>query len=271
MSNPLLNESTFSRGSLGADAASMTVAGTANKALMFLFVAIVAAAVVWLQLSPLIEVVPQAEQAVEATGDAAANAIESLVRVPAETYTYLMVGCIGGLIVAIVTIFAQHLAWLTGWFYAALEGVALGALSVVFEAAYPGIVASAVGLTLGLFVVAFLLYGLRIVTVGPTFTTGVVVATVGVALYYLVAMFAGAFGYQVPLIHDTGWAGIAFSGFVVLLATANLLLDFDQIERGSLSGAPKYMEWYGAFTLLVTLVWLYIEVLRLLAKLRSSD
>ena len=153
--------------------------------------------------------------------------------------------------------------------YAAFEGLLLGGLSLVFEARYPGIVINAVGLTLGTLAVLLLAYSSGLIRPSENFKLGVVAATGAVALLYFVSMVMGFFGKTIPFIHDSGPIGIGFSLFVVGLAALNLVLDFDFIERGAAMGAPKYMEWFGAFGLLVTLVWLYVEILRLLAKLQD--
>ena len=176
---------------------------------------------------------------------------------------------VGGLIAALVTVFKPTAAPITTPLYAAFEGLLLGGLSLVFEARYPGIVINAVGLTFGTLAVLLLAYSSGLIRPSENFKLGVVAATGAVALLYLVSMVLGFFGKTVPFIHDSGPIGIGFSLFVVGLAALNLVLDFDFIERGAAAGAPKYMEWFGAFGLLVTLVWLYIEILRLLAKLQD--
>ena len=155
--------------------------------------------------------------------------------------------------------------------YAALEGVALGGISVVFEARYPGIVSQAVFLTFGTLGALLVAYRTGVIRATENFKLGVVAATGGIALLYLVSFVLGFFGISVPLIHSSGTFGILFSVFVVVIAALNLVLDFDFIEQGVERGAPKHMEWYGAFGLLVTLVWLYLEILHLLAKLQSRQ
>jgi uncharacterized YccA/Bax inhibitor family protein len=155
--------------------------------------------------------------------------------------------------------------------YAVLEGLALGGISAVFEYIYPGIVLQAVTLTMGVLVFMLMLYASGMVTVSEKFKVAVIAATGAIALTYLVTILLGFFGITVPYIHGSGVIGIAFSVFVVVIASLNLLLDFDLIAQNAARGAPKYMEWYCGFGLLVTLVWLYLEVLRLLAKLRGRD
>ena len=155
--------------------------------------------------------------------------------------------------------------------YAALEGLALGGISLAFEARYPGIVMNAVGLTFGTLAALLLAYRSGLVRATENFKLGIFAATGGIALLYLVSMVMGFFGKSIPFIHGSGLIGIGFSVFVVIIASLNLVLDFDFIETASRRGAPKYMEWYGAYGLMVTLVWLYLEILRLLSKINSRD
>jgi len=180
-----------------------------------------------------------------------------------------IVGAVGGLLVAIATVIKRTWAPVTTPLYAALEGLVLGSISVVFETRYPGIVSQAVFLTAG--TLAALLAAYRSGLIRPTenLKLGIVAATGGIALIYVLSMVLGLFGVGIPLIHGSGPIGIAFSVVVVCVAALNLVLDFDFIESGAERGAPKYMEWYAAFGLIVTLVWLYLEILRLLAKLNE--
>ena len=178
-------------------------------------------------------------------------------------------GFIGGFIVAIVTVFKHAWAPYTTPLYAALEGAALGGISFIFEQQYPGIVSQAIFLTFGTLGALLVAYRSGIIKATENFKLGVAAATGGIFLVYLLSFIVGFFGVEVPLIHSSGTFGILFSLFVVVIAALNLVLDFDFIEEGAERGAPKYMEWYGAFGLLVTLIWLYLEILRLLAKLQS--
>ena len=180
-------------------------------------------------------------------------------------------GAVVGLILALITIFKPQVSPYTSPLYAAAEGLFLGTLSAIFEAQYSGIVVQAIGLTFGTLGALLLAYRSGLIKATENFKLGVVAATGGIALLYLVSMVMRMFGYEIPLIHESGLVGIGFSAFVVVIAALNLVLDFDFIESGAQQRAPKYMEWYGAFGLLVTLVWLYIEILRLLAKLNSRD
>jgi uncharacterized YccA/Bax inhibitor family protein len=152
--------------------------------------------------------------------------------------------------------------------YAALEGLALGGISALFEARYPGISVQAVMLTFGVFAALLFAYTSRLIRPSENFKLGVVAATGGIALVYLVSIGLSFFGITIPFLHDSGPIGILVSVVIVVIAALNLVLDFDFIETGVARGAPRYMEWYAAFGLLVTLVWLYLEMLRLLSKLR---
>ncbi|HVF31693.1 MAG TPA: Bax inhibitor-1/YccA family protein [Acidimicrobiales bacterium] len=171
--------------------------------------------------------------------------------------------------VAMVTIFKPRVSPYTAPAYAALEGLVLGAISALYEARYQGIVLQAVMLTGAVFAIMLALYSKRIVKVDDRLRRGIVAATGAVFVVYLISMVMRLFGAEVPFIHEASPVGILFSLVVVGIASANLLLDFDLIEKGVENGAPKWMEWYAAFGLLVTLVWLYLELLRLLSKLRS--
>ncbi len=171
--------------------------------------------------------------------------------------------------VALLTIFKPKLSPYTAPVYAALEGLVLGAISHLYEARYQGIVLQAVMLTGGVFVIMLGLYSKRIIKVDDRLRKGIFAATGAVMVVYLISMVMRLFGAEIPFIHEASPLGILFSLVVVGIASANLLLDFDLIEKGVENGAPKWMEWYAAFGLLVTLVWLYLELLRLLSKLRS--
>ena len=184
----------------------------------------------------------------------------------------IMTGAIGGLIVAIVIIFKKEWSAYLAPLYALLEGLAIGAISAVYNDAFaakaPNIVINAVGLTLGVAIAMYLLYSFKIIKATEKFKSIVITATMGIAIFYVIVMVLRMFGYDnMPFLHEGSLLGIGFSLFVVAIASLNLILDFDMIEKGVEMGAPKYMEWYGAFGLLVTLVWLYLEILRLLSKI----
>ena len=188
---------------------------------------------------------------------------------PAVVMPWVFGGLIGGFIVALITVFKKQWAVLTAPIYSLLEGLALGGISAIFEARFPGIVIQAVGLTFGTLFCLLMAYKSGMIKVTENFKLGVVAATGAIALFYVVSLLLGMFGISIPFIHGSGIIGIGFSLFVVAIAALNLVLDFDFIENGAARGAPQYMEWYAAFGLIVTLVWLYIEILRLLSKLRS--
>ena len=194
------------------------------------------------------------------------------------TYTnaimdYILVGFIGGFVVALVTIFKKSWSPVTVPIYAVLEGLALGGISKMYADAFePGIVPQAIMLTLGILFALLFAYKTKIIRATENFKLGVFAATAGIGIVYLVSFFMGMFGSGgLPVMDPTNfsWFSIGFSLFVVIIASLNLVMDFDFIENGAANGAPKYMEWYGAFGLLVTLIWLYLEILRLLAKLSS--
>jgi uncharacterized YccA/Bax inhibitor family protein len=181
----------------------------------------------------------------------------------------MWIGLIGGLLFAVATMFKPQWAHITAPAYAFLEGMFLGGISAYFEGMYPGIVLPAVVLTMGILVGMLVTYRAGLIPVTQKFRIGVISATGGVAVFYLISIVLGFFGVSIPFVHGGGVMGIGFSLIVIVIATLNLVLDFDLIARLSASGAPRKMEWYGAFSLMVTLVWLYIEILRLLAKTRD--
>jgi len=174
-----------------------------------------------------------------------------------------------GFVIALFTIFRPKNASYTAPAYAAIEGVALGAITMVFESQYPGIGIQAIGLTFGILASLLFCYKSGIIKPTENFRLMIFSATMGIFLLYLISFIMSFFGNSIGFIHSNGLFGIGFSLFVVGIAALNLVLDFDFIEEGSEAGLPKYMEWYGAFSLMVTLVWLYLEILRLLAKIRS--
>ncbi len=244
--NPVLNERTFTTpGYISADRA-MTMQGTVNKTGILLVLVIAGAFWPWRLFF-------------ENPGN------------PGVVSSWIMVGVFGGFILALVTAFKQEWAPVTAPIYAVLEGLFLGGVSAIAEAAYPGIAIQAVGLTFGTCIALMAAYSSGVIKVTEKFKLGVVAATGGIALVYLASLILGLFGVRVPMIYDNGLVGIGFSVVVVIIAALNLVLDFDFIESSVRRGLPKHMEWYGAFSLMVTLIWLYIEILRLLIKLRSRD
>ncbi|MYL20418.1 hypothetical protein GLW04_10995 [Halobacillus litoralis] len=186
----------------------------------------------------------------------------------ADVTMMMLIGALGGLVFALVTAFIPKAAPVTAPIYAALEGFLIGGLSAYAEGAYSGIVIQAVSLTLAVMAALLFLYAARIIKVTRNFRLMVVSATLGIFLVYLVQFILQFFGMEVPYLHSSGPIGIGISLFITAIAALNLVLDFDFIEQGVDRGAPKHMEWYGAFGLIVTLVWLYIEILRLLQKIR---
>lgn len=187
----------------------------------------------------------------------------------------ILIGAFGGLGVAIVLAFKKEWSPYLAPAYALLEGLFVGAISAYYNYAFaeqaPNIVINAVGLTFGTAIAMYLLYSFKIIRATEKFKAIVITATAGIAIFYLLTWVLGFFGINFPFLHEGSAMGIGFSVLVVGLAALNLILDFDMIEKGSELGAPKYMEWYGAFGLLVTIVWLYLEILRLLSKISSRN
>jgi len=190
---------------------------------------------------------------------------------PALRGPLMLVGLIGGFIACLVGIFKPTTSPVAAPVYALLEGLALGAISQVMQQRYPGIVVNAMLLTFGVLGLMLMLYTSRTIRVTDRLVKGVFAATAAVALVYLVDIVMNMFGARMPLIHETGWLGIGISLVIVGIAAFNLLIDFAVIEDNVNRSSPRYMEWYCGMALLVTLVWLYLELLRLLAKLRGRD
>jgi uncharacterized YccA/Bax inhibitor family protein len=190
-----------------------------------------------------------------------------------DVSVYMWGGAIGGLIIALIIVFKQQWApWLAP-VYGLCQGLFVGAISAYYNEAFaeiaPSIIMQAVGLTFGTIIAMYFLYQARIIKATQRFKTIVIMATLGIAIFYLIAFLLRLANVQIAFIHEGSTIGIIFSLAIVALAALNLILDFDMIENGATMGAPKYMEWYGAFGLLVTIVWLYLEILRLLGKLNS--
>ena len=186
---------------------------------------------------------------------------------PAAAVPWLWGGLIGGLVLAFVTIFKKTWAPVTAPLYALAEGLAIGAISCLLNQRFPGIAIQAAGLTFGVLLAMLVAYKVRLIRVTARFRSGVIAATGGIFLFYMLTWVLRLFGVNLGIVQSAGLLGIGFSLFVVVIAALNLVLDFDFIEAAAAQGAPRYMEWYGAFALMVTLVWLYIEILRLLSKL----
>jgi uncharacterized YccA/Bax inhibitor family protein len=250
-SNPALGANTFRNipGTLNGGAidasARMTVNGTINKTGILLLCAMATAAWTW---------------------NSFLQTRELSVAGP-----LVMVGALGGFIVAMVTTFKKEWSPVTAPIYALLEGLVLGGLSAVFDLKYPGIAMEAVGLTFGTLFVLLVAYRSGLIKVTQKFRLGVVAATGGIMLFYFLEIVLGFFGVNFTTVNGPSLVGIGFSFFVVIIAALNLVLDFDFVEQGVSYGVPKYMEWYAAFGIMVTLVWLYLEILRLLSKMRSRN
>jgi len=242
--NPALNERIFvDAGRENTSSETMTIEGTVNKTAILGAIVFLCAGVTWNFYTQ--------------THDF------SLIG------PYVMGGSIAGFVVSLIIIFKKTTAPYLSPVYAALQGIALGGISAFMEGIYPGIVLQAIGLTFGILLSLLAIYKLGIIKATENFKLIVASATAGIAVLYLVSFIGGFFDFQIPFIHESSPIGIGFSVFVVIIAALNLVMDFDFIENGAASNAPKYMEWYGAFGLMVTLIWLYLEILRLLSKLRE--
>jgi len=242
--NPSLNENVFTQNLAAQSTEVMTIRGTVNK-FGFLFAMVLASAVfTW---------------HVYAQG--------------ADVSAYLWGGAIGGLVIALVIIFKREWSPFLAPAYGLAEGLFVGAISAYFNDVFaekqPYLVMQAVGLTFGVVIAMLILYKLRIIRATETFKSVVITATMGIAIFYLMTIALRFFSIDIPFVHEGSITGIIFSLAVVSIAALNLILDFDKIETGSQQGVAKYMEWYCAFGLLVTIVWLYLEILRLLAKVNS--
>ncbi len=243
-SNPAFREKTWSQAGTNVGGATMTLNGTAVKAGVLGALLVGSAAWPWHMFF---------------TSNAPVSAL----------MPYVLVGTIGGFIVAMLTIFKQTWAPVTSPIYAVLEGLALGGISAIYEYQYPGVAIQGIALSFAVLGAFLLAYSTKVVRPSQNFLQGVGMATGGIAIYYVIAMVMSMFGMHAPMMWDSGWLSIGFSLFVVAIASLNLFIDFNFIELNVEQGAPKYMEWYGAFGIMLTMVWLYLEVLRLLSKLRS--
>jgi uncharacterized YccA/Bax inhibitor family protein len=240
-SNPVLKESAFSGQAITGEA--MTIQGTVNKTGLLLLFVVVAAAWTW--------------------GLSHSDT-------PEAAYPWMIGGIFGGLVVGFLTIIKKNWAPITAPIYALLEGLFLGGISAVFNRSYPGIAMQAITLTFGVMFVMLLAYKFQIIRATRGFKLGVIAATGGIAVVYLVNMIMSLFFHtQMSFLYAATPLGIGISLFVVIIAALNLILDFDMIETAARMGAPKYMEWYGGFGMMVTLIWLYLEILRLLGKVRQ--
>jgi uncharacterized YccA/Bax inhibitor family protein len=238
--NPVLSEKRFENihSQAGVFSQPMTLSGTINKTLILFLLLLITGSLSW-----------------RLTLNASINPL-----------ILIWGGAIGGLIVAFITVFKPERSPITAPVYALLEGLFVGSISAMYSQFYSGIVIQAVGLTLSIMFVMLLLYRTGVIKATPKFTKGIVIATGGVALFYILNLIAGMFGGGVDFFR-LGTMGIVISLVIIVIAALNLILDFDMIEKGVLTGQPKYVEWFAGFGLMVTLVWLYLEILRLLALL----
>ncbi len=248
--NPTLTEKMFNK-SLHTDAAAqgvMSVRGTINKFGFLMLMVIGAASYTWYLFDQLNE---------------------------GLMMTLMIVGIVGALITGIVIAFKPNWAQYLAPAYGILQGFFIGGISAILNAAfadkYPGLIMQAVGLTFGVAISMFLLYNFRIINPTQRFKSIVISATMGIAVFYLITLVLNLFGVNMSFMYDSSWLSIGISLFIVIIAALNLILDFERIEMGAEMGAPKFMEWYGAFGLMVTIIWLYIEILKLLSKLGSRD
>lgn len=250
-SNPAFASSVFNKVQTGAQTDVMTIEGTINKTGLMFLILVFAAAYTWRKFFGVYNY---------SSPEAAFSAVAP----------WLIGGAIGGFIVAIITVFSPQRSNITAPIYAVFEGLFLGGLSAFFESRFPGLVMRAVALTFGVFFVMLFLFRSGKIRATGKFRMGIMAATGGIALIYFISFIAGMFGASMNFLHGSGLMGIGFSLVVVTIAALNLILDFDFIQQGTSARAPKIMEWYGAFGLMVTLVWLYVEILRLLSKLASN-
>lgn len=239
-SNPALTVKAFSESVAGTDQ-PMTLQGTVNKCAILLALVCVPGFFVW----------------------------QKVMSNPGTAMPWVIGGAIAGFILCLVTCFKSVWAPVTAPLYAVAEGLVLGGISAIYETQFHGIVMQAVLLTIGTLLAMLALYTMRIIQPTQKFMLGVMAATGGIALTYFIGMVLSFFGVKMGFLYGNGMFGIGFSIVVVIVAALNLILDFATIEQGVQNRAPRYMEWYAAFGLLVTLVWLYLEILRLLSKFAS--
>jgi uncharacterized YccA/Bax inhibitor family protein len=239
-SNPTLSPQTFQQ-PVSVGEQRMTIQGAVNKTAILLAICSITAVFTWNRF-----------------GEDARQVVPLMIG-----------GSIGGLIMALITCFKKEWSAATAPIYAVCEGLFIGGISALFNAKWPGIVMQAAMLTFGTLFAMLAAYRSGFIRATEKFKMGVVAATGGICLMYLVGWILSMFGMNMSFLYGNGMLSIGISVVVVVVAALNLVLDFDLIEQGASVGAPKYLEWYSGFSLLVTLVWLYIEILRLLAKLNS--
>nr|WP_238323480.1 Bax inhibitor-1/YccA family protein [Planococcus antarcticus] len=239
--NPSLKTEAFENFKGAGTERKMTIQGTVNKTFILLLLLLVTFVYSWNQF----------------------------VTSPNSVLPLILVGAIGGLIVGLITVFVPKISPFTAPVYALLQGLFLGAISAQYEVQYGGIVFQAVLITIGVLLSLLLVYKSGLIKVTQNFRMGVAAATGAIFLVYVISFIGGFFGFEIPFLHESSPIGIGISVIIVIVAALNLVLDFDFIENAAHKQVPKYFEWYGAFGLLVTLVWLYLEILRLLSKIRS--
>ena len=238
--NPAFGENAFRKTVANVSAETMSVKGTMNKTFILLLLAVLGASFTWQKVAEAVN--------------------------PSAIQVWMIGGMIVGLVFAMITIFRPISAPWSAPLYAISEGVFLGGISALLNLSYPGIVMNAIALTFGVMFAMLLIYRTGWIKIDNKFRTGLLMATGAIALFYFAIIMLNMFHVSTPFMFDASPLGIGINLLVVVVAAANLLMDFDFIERGSQMGAPKVMEWYGAFGLMVTLVWLYIELLRLLSR-----
>jgi uncharacterized YccA/Bax inhibitor family protein len=241
--NPTLNDKVFANAPATVGGQVMTLQGVVNKTFILALLLVISGGFSW----QLVQSNPQ---------------ISGLLSIGSALI---------GLVLVVTSSFKPTWSPIIAPAYGVVEGIFVGVISARYSALYDGIVLQAALLTLGILFALLFAYQSRLIQATENFKLGLVAATGGIAIVYLVSIVLSFFGIQIPLIHESGLVGIGFSLVVVVIAALNLVLDFDFIEKGVAHGAPKYMEWQSALGLLVTIVWLYIEMLRLLSKLRSRD
>lgn len=247
MSNPVLSEKVFLQESATKYTSSMTIRGTITKSLVLILMVLAGASYTWKIFNDSIN--------------------------PAAVVPWIWGGAIGGFIIALIISFKPSTSRYIAPLYALLEGLFLGGISAQFNSAFelqaPGIVMNAVLLTIATTAVMLMIYRLKIVKVDDKFRRVMLIAVGSIAFYYILSVILSLFGVNLVMLHDAGPLSIGISLVIVVVAALSLLVDFDFIEKASAAGAPSYMEWYGAFALMVTLIWLYLEILKLLAKFAS--
>lgn len=244
--NPALSEKNFQTVFVGGSSETMTIKGTLNKFGFMLLMLMGSAFYSWKEFNGGGNVTP-----------------------------LIWTGLIGGLVIALIIMFKKEWSGYLAPLYALMEGLFLGAISAMYNNAFaakaPNLIMNAVGLTFGVAIAMYFLYSFKVIKATEKFKSVIFTATAGIGIFYLLSMVLGMFGVHMAFLHEGSLMGIGFSLVVVTVASLNLILDFDMIEKSAEAGAPKYMEWYGAFGLMVTIVWLYLEILRLLSKLSSRN